>query len=91
MEYSKSTSTNYKDLKLTTNTNVCKVSNWNFGEILVGSDEESIKRKRREQEREQEKKRLLQLQKYLLKQTQCAIDIRDHGYSYIKAGNSITK
>ncbi len=83
MEYSKSIPTNHKDLKLTTDTNVCKVKNWNFGEILVGTDEEIIKRK----EREQEKKRLLQLQKDLLKQTQCAIDIKHHGY----ASNSKTK
>lgn len=87
MKYSKSTSTNHEDFKLTTDTNVCKVSNWNHSEPLVGLAEEIIKSKKRDQE----KNRLLQLKKALLNQTQCAMDIKYHGYSYREASNSKTR
>jgi len=82
MDYSKSTPNNLKGIKLAIDTDVCAVRNWSLGEILVGSDEELIKRKKKEQE----KKNLLQLQKSLLEQTKHAMSLRNYGYSFVEAG-----
>lgn len=77
MEYSKSTSNNRKGLKLTTDTNVCKVS-WGFDEILVDDKIERLNRiKKREQEK---KKKLLILQKNLLEQKKYVTKLVNYGY-----------